>query len=577
MPVSPAHPVPSIQLLRGTCAEDVEDFQNVEDCQDFQEPPVAATHLEEEQASNDWHGVSKLPDMERWRREAQENREQLDVYSLPPPVEFGTTTALRAGRRNSSASTTSEDDTYDGTIPGSLFQRSPTAGSPKLPLRNSLDSLFEGQRQQQRQQQQQQSQPPPQPQPQPQQLDVADFLYSPWKSRVPPTVAGTHALSTSSNKPVAAWKEELSLAALRMRETECHLKRAHALFETEVQQREAALDARAAKLAAGELAAAEVERRKQALTVRERQLTSRETSLVEREQKAQEMAMRSEHQHRDCQMLVRETTLKALERAADGDAEFAAREALLTSREAAFTTKACPPQRSALPRSARPTTGRRSTTQELDKLTRIRFSIGGETFETSKATLLGEPGTLFHTLASHGSAPGIQESELPGEYFIDRDAQFFGVLLNYLRDGSGDGQLSVDTLRFSSTERKALHADIKFYQVGSLMHLTTLPVTRVRFVGFAPWKRAGSMKGVQGIMEAAAATHFPGSRTATVAEYTERLIDELPATNTCEHSIALLGNAGIVRCVLSGQALDGTRPVHILDLGMHSAMCVVDP
>ncbi|CAB3401098.1 unnamed protein product [Caenorhabditis bovis] len=64
----------------------------------------------------------------------------------------------------------------------------------------------------------------------------------------------------------------------------------------------------------------------------------------------------------------------------------------------------------------------------------VRLNVGGKVFQTTRSTLMREPGSFLHRLCQ-------DEVDLPsdrdesGAYLIDRDAEFFSPILNYLRHG----------------------------------------------------------------------------------------------------------------------------------------------
>lgn len=60
----------------------------------------------------------------------------------------------------------------------------------------------------------------------------------------------------------------------------------------------------------------------------------------------------------------------------------------------------------------------------------IKLNVGGTKFVTSASTLTRISGSFFSQLLE-GSLPSTLDDE--GYYFIDRDGQYFGIILNYLR------------------------------------------------------------------------------------------------------------------------------------------------
>eukprot|EP01006_Ploeotia_vitrea_P041300 TRINITY_DN66502_c6_g15_i2.p1 TRINITY_DN66502_c6_g15~~TRINITY_DN66502_c6_g15_i2.p1 ORF type:complete len:507 (+),score=24.93 TRINITY_DN66502_c6_g15_i2:21-1541(+) len=66
-----------------------------------------------------------------------------------------------------------------------------------------------------------------------------------------------------------------------------------------------------------------------------------------------------------------------------------------------------------------------------NQVNKVRINVGGSRFETTLTTLTSERGSMLEAMFS-GRFPIESED---GEYFIDRDAEFFPLILNYLRDG----------------------------------------------------------------------------------------------------------------------------------------------
>eukprot|EP00005_Dracoamoeba_jomungandri_P011667 CAMPEP_0174267264 /NCGR_PEP_ID=MMETSP0439-20130205/33022_1 /TAXON_ID=0 /ORGANISM="Stereomyxa ramosa, Strain Chinc5" /LENGTH=379 /DNA_ID=CAMNT_0015354663 /DNA_START=27 /DNA_END=1163 /DNA_ORIENTATION=+ len=64
---------------------------------------------------------------------------------------------------------------------------------------------------------------------------------------------------------------------------------------------------------------------------------------------------------------------------------------------------------------------------------RVKLNVGGKLFETTSTTLINREPLSFLAAMFSGSFPDQVDKE--GYYFIDRDGEYFGVLLNYLRTG----------------------------------------------------------------------------------------------------------------------------------------------
>ncbi|PRP86672.1 K+ channel tetramerization domain-containing protein [Planoprotostelium fungivorum] len=81
----------------------------------------------------------------------------------------------------------------------------------------------------------------------------------------------------------------------------------------------------------------------------------------------------------------------------------------------------------------------------------VRLNVGGQRFETSKMTLMGNP--FFKAMLESG----IWQPENDGSYFLDRNPQYFAVILEYLRTGT--------LLLTEGLNEEALDKELEFYQV----------------------------------------------------------------------------------------------------------------
>eukprot|EP01006_Ploeotia_vitrea_P051264 TRINITY_DN67542_c7_g3_i2.p1 TRINITY_DN67542_c7_g3~~TRINITY_DN67542_c7_g3_i2.p1 ORF type:complete len:413 (+),score=35.15 TRINITY_DN67542_c7_g3_i2:93-1241(+) len=127
----------------------------------------------------------------------------------------------------------------------------------------------------------------------------------------------------------------------------------------------------------------------------------------------------------------------------------------------------------------------------------VELNVGGTVFTTTKQTLMAEPNSFFHGMVSSGV---WQPDPSTGQFFIDRDPQFFKEILNYLRStppppppvtGKPDdeketpnkdnkqvekyqqrdslyGLLATDSL-LTPQEKELLHEQIDFLQIDSLL------------------------------------------------------------------------------------------------------------
>ena len=95
----------------------------------------------------------------------------------------------------------------------------------------------------------------------------------------------------------------------------------------------------------------------------------------------------------------------------------------------------------------------------------LRIDVGGSKFTTSKSTLMAEKETYFHGLLANSDWAADED----GEFFIDRNPQFFGVILDYLRSVAAKApEIKLNDL--SESEKLQLLGDAEFYQIGSLIN-----------------------------------------------------------------------------------------------------------
>ncbi|CAI2355562.1 unnamed protein product [Caenorhabditis sp. 36 PRJEB53466] len=64
----------------------------------------------------------------------------------------------------------------------------------------------------------------------------------------------------------------------------------------------------------------------------------------------------------------------------------------------------------------------------------VRLNVGGKVFQTTKSTLMREPGSFLYRLCQEEQGLPSDKDET-GAYLIDRDPNFFSPILNYLRHG----------------------------------------------------------------------------------------------------------------------------------------------
>ena len=66
---------------------------------------------------------------------------------------------------------------------------------------------------------------------------------------------------------------------------------------------------------------------------------------------------------------------------------------------------------------------------------RVGLDIGGEIFITSKSTLLRFPKSLFGRMLKDPTVSPCYTKDHADVYFLDRDPEFFRIILHFLRDG----------------------------------------------------------------------------------------------------------------------------------------------
>jgi len=93
---------------------------------------------------------------------------------------------------------------------------------------------------------------------------------------------------------------------------------------------------------------------------------------------------------------------------------------------------------------------------------RITLNVGGKLFTTTKDTLLSRRDSFFYAMLSSGQ---WFPDESDGTYFIDRDPDYFHIILSFLRTGNVFGILELNDL-----QRKALKHEADFYCLSDLMN-----------------------------------------------------------------------------------------------------------
>ena len=86
----------------------------------------------------------------------------------------------------------------------------------------------------------------------------------------------------------------------------------------------------------------------------------------------------------------------------------------------------------------------------------VELNVGGRLFTTTRSTLSKHAGSMLAAMFSGDMQPALQDSQ--GRYFIDRNGDWFAVILSYLREEP------VQFLVFG-IQRQALTAEARYYQV----------------------------------------------------------------------------------------------------------------
>ena len=87
---------------------------------------------------------------------------------------------------------------------------------------------------------------------------------------------------------------------------------------------------------------------------------------------------------------------------------------------------------------------------------KVKFNVGGQRYEVSKALLSSNPSTKLAKLINDKSTKGKSGKEV----FFDRDGTLFGYVLTYLRDGRVDLPRTV--------RKKALVHELDYYGVQNI-------------------------------------------------------------------------------------------------------------
>ena len=102
----------------------------------------------------------------------------------------------------------------------------------------------------------------------------------------------------------------------------------------------------------------------------------------------------------------------------------------------------------------------------------IQLDVGGKKFQTKLETLMSVKDTLFYKLFLSNKL------DLTKEIFIDRNGDWFGVILSFLRNKK------VNLSTYSTQELKKINDDAEFYQVADLLANLNENLSEIYLVGF---------------------------------------------------------------------------------------------
>jgi hypothetical protein len=111
-------------------------------------------------------------------------------------------------------------------------------------------------------------------------------------------------------------------------------------------------------------------------------------------------------------------------------------------------------------------------------MTFVKINVGGHMFETSKSTLCRIPDTFFTALLSGAYKTDTLED---GSFFIDRDGEHFGYILEYMRDTSLDFPKRLECCSLATLY--ALKTEFDFFGIDLSCCARQRKVTRIHVVG----------------------------------------------------------------------------------------------
>src|SRR4051794_40995666 len=91
-------------------------------------------------------------------------------------------------------------------------------------------------------------------------------------------------------------------------------------------------------------------------------------------------------------------------------------------------------------------------------LFQIKLDVGGQTFATSKTTLLAHENSFFYAMLSSGD----WQPDEDGSYFIDRNPQLFPLILDFMRHDV------IDLEGFSEKQLEAVRVEADYYRLDKL-------------------------------------------------------------------------------------------------------------
>jgi len=117
---------------------------------------------------------------------------------------------------------------------------------------------------------------------------------------------------------------------------------------------------------------------------------------------------------------------------------------------------------------------------------RVRLDCGGKKFTTTKQTLLSAKKSLFEAIVND------PDFDLNQEIFFDRNPEYFGAILEYIRSGNINYKL------FKKDEKKRLLEEARYYQITDIATYLEERTKEIDFVSFefsGPYTYKGQIAG----------------------------------------------------------------------------------